>query len=77
MNLNLMSFPSVRPFQNPNFYPKIEVGGCSLIIFKDENTPIIIKYQEMVAEIALHFSKTELLTFKKSNSLLLQHHTKF
>ena len=44
MNLNLMSFPSIRPLQNSDFYPKIEVGGCSLIISKDENTPIIIKY---------------------------------
>lgn len=65
MNLNLMSFPSVCIFQNPNFYPKIEVGDCSLIIFKEKNIPIQIKHPEIVAEIGSHFSIFELQFFKK------------
>ena len=67
MNLNLMSFPSVRPIQNPDFYPKVEVGGCSLIIFKDKNTPIIIKYQEIGAEIMRHFSQARFPVFRMNN----------
>lgn len=67
MNLNLISFPSVHPFQNPNFYPEKVDGSHPIVVFKDENTSIIIKCPEMIAEIVPHFFQVKFPVFGKNN----------
>lgn len=67
MNLNLIFLSLALPIRDLNFYPEKVDGSHPLIVFKDENTPIIIKYPEVTAEILPYFSSTVLSVLGKNN----------